>query len=97
MGRVEYPRHIIGGRETKREVSAHFFAIGHDTMPPALLRAFGVLKLASAQVNEALGKLDHERAALIERAGGVRVIDGALMSEFPLRDLSERLGNPKRT
>ncbi len=53
-------------------------------MPPALLRAFGVLKLASAQVNEALGKLDHERAALIERAAS-EVIDGALMSEFPLR------------
>jgi fumarate hydratase class II len=53
-------------------------------MPPALLRAFGVLKLASAQVNEALGKLDHERAALIEQAAR-EVMVGTLMGEFPLR------------
>jgi fumarate hydratase class II len=53
-------------------------------MPPALIRAFGVLKLASAQVNEALGKLDAERAELIERAAR-EVIDGTLKDEFPLR------------
>ncbi len=53
-------------------------------MPPALIRAFGVLKLASAQVNHALGKLDQERASLIERAA-LEVIDGKLMGEFPLR------------
>ncbi len=53
-------------------------------MPPALVRAFGVLKLASAQVNEALGKLDDERAQLIERAAR-EVIDGTLKDEFPLR------------
>jgi fumarate hydratase class II len=53
-------------------------------MPPALIRAFGVLKLASAQVNNALGKLDKERATLIERAAR-EVIAGELMGEFPLR------------
>jgi fumarate hydratase class II len=53
-------------------------------MPPALLRAFGVLKLASAQVNQALGKLDNEKAELIERAAN-EVIDGLLMDQFPLR------------
>jgi fumarate hydratase class II len=49
-----------------------------------VLRAFGVLKLASTQVNRALGKLDEEKAALIERAAG-EVIDGLLMDQFPLR------------
>jgi fumarate hydratase class II len=53
-------------------------------MPWALLRAFGVLKLASAQVNQTLGKLDKDRATLIERAAG-EVIDGLLMDQFPLR------------
>ena len=53
-------------------------------MPPALLRAFGVLKLASAQVNHALGKLDGEKAAFIERAAR-EVIEGKLAGEFPLR------------
>ena len=46
-------------------------------MPPALIRAFGILKFASAQVNRDLGKLDAERASLIERAAR-EVIDGAL-------------------
>jgi fumarate hydratase class II len=35
-------------------------------------------------VNHALGKLDQERASLIERAA-LEVIDGKLMGEFPLR------------
>jgi fumarate hydratase class II len=42
------------------------------------------LKFASAQVNHALGKLDSDRAALIEQASR-EVIDGVLASEFPLR------------
>ncbi|HEY1222671.1 MAG TPA: class II fumarate hydratase [Acidimicrobiales bacterium] len=82
MGEIEVPADKYWGAQTER--SLHHFAIGHDTMPPAVIRAFGVLKLASAQVNEELGKLDHERAELIERAAR-EVIDGTLKDEFPLR------------
>jgi fumarate hydratase class II len=82
MGEIEVPADKYWGAQTER--SLHHFAIGHDTMPPALIRAFGVLKLASAQVNEALGKLDAQRAELIERAAR-EVIDGTLNDEFPLR------------
>ena len=82
MGEVEVPTHHYWGAQTER--SLHHFAIGHDTMPPALVRAFGVLKLASARVNEALGKLDGDKARLIEQAAQ-EVIDGALDGEFPLR------------
>jgi fumarate hydratase class II len=82
MGTIEVPADRYWGAQTER--SLHHFAISHETMPPALIRAFGVLKLASAQVNHALGKLDEERAALIERAAR-EVIVGALMDEFPLR------------
>ena len=82
MGTIEVPADHYWGAQTER--SLHHFAIGHETMPPALIRAFGVLKLASAQVNHALGKLDEERASLIERAAR-EVIVGALMDEFPLR------------
>jgi len=82
MGEIEVAADRYWGAQTER--SLHHFAIGHDTMPPALIRAFGVLKLASAQVNQALGKLDAEKADLIERAAG-EVIDGTLMDEFPLR------------
>ena len=82
MGEIEVAADRYWGAQTER--SLHHFAIGHDTMPPALIRAFGVLKLASAQVNQALGKLDAEKADLIERAA-CEVIDGTLMDEFPLR------------
>lgn len=82
MGTIEVPADHYWGAQTER--SLHHFAISDETMPPALIRAFGVLKLASAQVNQALGKLDEERAELIERAAR-EVIEGTLMDEFPLR------------
>jgi fumarate hydratase class II len=82
MGSIEVPADHYWGAQTER--SLHHFAISHETMPPALIRAFGVLKLASAQVNHALGKLDQEKASLIEQAA-MEVIDGKLMGEFPLR------------
>jgi fumarate hydratase class II len=82
MGALDVPADHYWGAQTER--SLHHFAISHETMPPALIRAFGVLKLASAQVNAALGKLDQTRAELIERAAR-EVIDGTLMAEFPLR------------
>ena len=82
MGSVEVPAAHYWGAQTQR--SLHHFAISTETMPPAVIRAFGVLKLASARVNQALGKLDAERARLIELAAG-EVIDGTLAGEFPLR------------
>ncbi len=82
MGTIEVPADHYWGAQTER--SLHHFAIGHETMPPALIRAFGILKFASAQVNRDLGKLDAERANLIERAAR-EVIDGVLADEFPLR------------
>ena len=82
MGTIEVPANHYWGAQTER--SLHHFAIGHETMPPALIRAFGILKFASAQVNRDLGKLDPERAVLIERAAR-EVIDGVLADEFPLR------------
>jgi fumarate hydratase class II len=82
MGMIEVPANHYWGAQTER--SLHHFAIGHETMPSALIRAFGILKFASAQVNRDLGKLDTERAALIEQASR-EVIDGVLADEFPLR------------
>jgi fumarate hydratase class II len=82
MGTIEVRSDCYWGAQTER--SLHFFAISDETMPPAVLRAFGVLKLASAQVNQDLGKLDDEKATLIERAAQ-EVIDGKLMDQFPLR------------
>ncbi len=82
MGAIEVPSDHYWGAQTER--SLHHFAIGHETMPPAVIRAFGILKFASAQVNHELGKLDADRASLIEQASR-EVIDGVLAGEFPLR------------
>jgi fumarate hydratase class II len=82
MGAIEVPGDHYWGAQTER--SLHHFAISDETMPPALIKAFGILKFASAEVNHELGKLDKERAMLIEQAAR-EVIDGVLMDEFPLR------------
>jgi len=82
MGTIDVPANHYWGAQTER--SLHHFAIGHETMPPALIRAFGILKWASARVNHDLGKLSAEKAALIERAAR-EVVEGVLASEFPLR------------
>ncbi len=82
MGEIEVPADRYWGAQTQR--SLHHFDIGIETMPKPLIRAFGVLKGASASVNRDLGKLDATLAALIEQAAG-EVAKGALDDHFPLR------------
>jgi len=53
-------------------------------MPEPLIKAFGILKRAAAEVNEGLGLLSPEKARLIVEAAQ-EVIDGKLEGEFPLR------------
>ena len=82
MGEIEVPADRYWGAQTQR--SLHHFDIGTETMPKSLIRAFGVLKGASASVNRDLGKLDDTLAGLIEQAAG-EVAKGALDDHFPLR------------
>src|SRR5882762_8975278 len=82
MGKIEVPVDRYYGAQTAR--SLIHFAIGKDTMPPELIRAFGILKKAAALVNQDLGKLSPEKAALITRAAD-EVIAGTLDGHFPLR------------
>jgi fumarate hydratase class II len=81
MGEIEVPDDRYWGAQTAR--SLHHFDIGHDTMPPAVIRGFGVLKEAAAQVNEDLGKLDPAKAALVRRAAH-EVAEGKWDEQFPL-------------
>lgn len=82
MGPVEVPAERYWGAQTQR--SLRHFAIGHDLMPVEVVLALVLLKKAAAEVNADLGRLDHERAALIVQAAD-DVIDGRLtMAEFPL-------------
>src|ERR1700719_4072211 len=82
MGKIDVPTDRYYGAQTAR--SLIHFAIGKDTMPPELIRAFGILKKAAALVNQDLGKLSAEKAALITQAAD-EVISGKLNEHFPLR------------
>ena len=82
MGKMEVPVDRYYGAQTAR--SLIHFAIGKDTMPPELIRAFGILKKACALVNQDLGKLSPEKARLIVAAAD-EVISGNLNDHFPLR------------
>src|SRR5215475_6541781 len=82
MGKIEVPADRYYGAQTAR--SLIHFAIGKDTMPPELIRAFGILKKAGALVNQDLGKLPAEKAQLIVQAAD-EVISGKLNEHFPLR------------
>jgi fumarate hydratase class II len=81
MGQIEVPTDRYYGAQTAR--SLIHFDIGKDTMPPELIRSFGILKKAAALVNQDLGKLSHEKAALIGQAAD-EVISGKLHDHFPL-------------
>src|SRR5437762_5275091 len=82
MGKIEVPADRYYGAQTAR--SLIHFAIGQDTMPAELIRAFGLLKKAAALVNQDLGKLPAEKAKLIAQACD-EVIAGKLDEHFPLR------------
>ncbi|HVO57639.1 MAG TPA: class II fumarate hydratase [Dongiaceae bacterium] len=82
MGKIEVPVDQYYGAQTAR--SLIHFAIGQDTMPAELIRAFGILKKAAALVNQDLGKLPAEKAKLITQAAD-EVISGKLNRHFPLR------------
>ncbi|MBN2689594.1 MAG: class II fumarate hydratase [Gammaproteobacteria bacterium] len=81
MGAIEVPANKYWGAQTER--SLLHFNIGNDLMPRELIRAFGILKMSTAIVNNKLGKLDNKRTELII-AAAEEVISGQLDEHFPL-------------
>src|ERR1700723_2840451 len=82
MGSIEVANDRYWGAQTER--SLLHFAIGHDRMPRSVIRAFGLLKKACAEVNRDLGKLTADKAKLIVQAAD-EIIEGKLDELFPLR------------
>jgi fumarate hydratase class II len=82
MGAIEVPADHYWAAQTQR--SLHHFAIGRDAMPVRIIRAFGLLKRAAADVNAELGLIDARTRDLIVSAA-TEVADGRLAEEFPLR------------
>ena len=81
MGKVAVAADRYWGAQTQR--SLQNFKIGVERMPRPLVRGLGIVKHASATVNEALGKLDGKLADAIRQAAQ-EVIDGDLDDHFPL-------------
>ena len=81
FGPIEVPADRYWGAQTER--SRQNFRIGQDRMPIAIVRALGIVKLASAETNRELGLIDQRRARAIVRAAR-EVIDGKLDDHFPL-------------
>lgn len=82
MGEVNVPEKALWGAQTER--SHVNFNIGTETMPLPIIRAFALLKKASAQINLELGKLSEEKYRLIEKACD-EIYKGKHDKEFPLK------------
>ena len=82
MGPIRVPADRYYGAQTAR--SLVHFAIGRDTMPRPMIRAFGLLKKAAALTNHDLGLLTTEKTTWITQAAD-EVIAGKLDDHFPLR------------
>jgi fumarate hydratase class II len=81
MGEIAVPAERYWGAQTQRSLMN--FKIGGERMPPALIEAFGVQKLAAARTNMALGALDKKPGKAICQAAE-EVAEGRLMDDFPL-------------
>ncbi|MGH6777863.1 MAG: class II fumarate hydratase [Bradyrhizobium sp.] len=81
FGPIEVPADRYWGAQTER--SRQNFRIGQDRMPVEIVHALGIVKLAAAETNRALGLIDQRRARAIARAAR-EVIDGGLDGHFPL-------------
>lgn len=81
MGQIEVPRDAYWAAQTQRSIEN--FAIGEETMPYEITRAFSYLKKAVALVNRDLGKLDAKKADAIAQACD-DMLAGKLDGNYPL-------------
>ena len=82
FGPIEVPADHYWGAQTQRCLQN--FRIGGERMPPALVRALGIVKLAAARVNQRLGGSSRRLADAIVAGGARRSLDGKLDEHFPL-------------
>ena len=81
MGEMRVPADRYWGAQTQR--SYENFKIGGELMPREITAAFGILKKAAAQANNALGKLTDEKLKYISAAADEGA-SGKLHDHFPL-------------
>jgi len=81
FGPLEVPSDKYWGAQTQRSLGN--FKIGIETMPPALIRALGIVKKAAALTNKDLDNLESNLADAISQSAD-DVINGKLNDHFPL-------------
>lgn len=81
MGEMKVPAKAYYAAQTQRAVEN--FPISGEPVSKEIISAFGLVKLAAARANNALGLLDDERCEAIVNAS-VEISEGALLSEFPI-------------
>jgi len=81
FGTLNIPADRHWGAQTQR--SLQNFRIGSERMPAPIIRAFGLIKRAAAEVNRDFGSLDRRRAGAII-AVARDIVDGKLDDHFPL-------------
>ena len=81
FGPLEVPAEKYWGAQTQRSLGN--FKIGGETMPLALIRALGIVKLAAAKTNMRLGQLEKKIGDAIVLAAQ-EVAEGKWDNHFPL-------------
>ncbi len=85
LGEVKVPAERSWGAQTQRSIQNFPIGVGRETMPPEIIRAFGLLKKAAARANRALlpEKMTEEKLRAISAVCD-EIIAGAIPEEFPL-------------
>ncbi|MFI4925389.1 MAG: lyase family protein, partial [Vicinamibacteria bacterium] len=83
LGEVRVPAERLWGAQTQRSIENFPIGVQRFRWDRPVIRALGLVKLASARANAKLKVLTADKARLIERAAR-EVVDGALDAEFPL-------------
>ena len=81
MGDMSVPEEALYGASTQRAV--HNFPVSGQTIPSAIIHAYGLIKWAAARANSELGLLPMDKAGLIEQAA-LEIADGKLDAHFVL-------------
>src|SRR6185436_2422365 len=81
LGEVEVPSSALYGAQTQRAVNN--FPVSGLRFPREFIRALGLIKLAAAEVNLALGLLNADQVSAIKQASQ-EVADGRLDEQFPI-------------
>jgi fumarate hydratase class II len=81
FGAIDVPAAAFWGAQTQRSI-ANFPFGAHERMPPAIIRALALVKLAAARINREHGLEPHLADAI--EAAAREIADGALADQFPL-------------